>query len=367
MQVYPKTKTSFHPSLHGAAAPELYPIPDRSEPLPLSAFPRTTPASAPLSVSSLRLRTHHLLTGCELSAHEIHALVELAVLLKKNRSLRREAGFLSGHQLALIFEKPSLRTRVSFTAAMNDLGGQTIEIASQNTKKEDPEDTARVLAGYCHAIGIRTFAQSTLTRMAKVSPVPIINMLSDEHHPCQTLADLMTLRERYGTLNGVTLTYIGDGNNILNSLLLMAPQLGVRIHYACPAGYGPKRSVLAEAKMRVGPKHKHLIQGFKDPRDAVQGAHALYTDVWTSMGFEQENEKRLKAFQGFQLNEALHALAAPGAAIMHCMPMVRGQEISENLPEHECSVLFQQSENRMHVQKALLLGLLPQERITTSP
>jgi ornithine carbamoyltransferase len=191
--------------------------------------------------------------------------------------------------------------------------------------------------------------------MSQVSHIPIINGLSDLHHPCQILADLLTLQELFGSLQGLTLSYIGDGNNILHSLLLLAPALGVTIHYCCPETRGPDAGILATslAKVKTGTGQ---IRSFSEPKQAVKGAHAIYTDVWTSMGFEDKTAEHL--FAGFQVNEALLAQADPQAVFMHCLPMERGKEVSETLPEHPQSVIFRQSENRLHVQKALLLHLL---------
>jgi ornithine carbamoyltransferase len=328
----------------------------------LKAVPSFVPAprqhiapSQPFYMAALRIQAPHILTGAELSHAELHALLELARLLKGQRAEGRSRNLLQGQQLALLFEKPSLRTRVSFTVGMQELGGNAIEINSSNTKHEEPEDTARVLAGFTHGIMARVMEHDTLERMASVSPVPIINGLSDLHHPCQIFADLLTLLETYGSLEGLELAYIGDGNNILHSLLLIAPLAGVKVRFACPKGYGPNAQILATARL----KYPKLVQVCKTPAEAVKGANAVYTDVWTSMGFEAEAAVRDQAFAGYQLNEALYSQVAAGALILHCLPMVRGKEISQTLPEHPCSAIFRQSENRLHAQKALLLGMLP--------
>jgi ornithine carbamoyltransferase len=299
----------------------------------------------------------HYLTGLEMTPPETQGLLELAHTLKKERDEGVTRRDLAGKHLALLFEKPSLRTHVSFTVAMQEVGGTVIDSFSFNRKKEEPEDVARVLAGYCHAIMLRTHEHSTLERMASKLRVPLINGLSDSHHPCQVLADLMTLRQSYGDLKGVRLAYVGDGNNMLHSLLLLAPAQGVHLSYACPAGYEPSALVLAEAMARAAESGGSIIPA-SQPIDAVKGAQAIYTDVWTSMGFEKEELERQEAFRGFQVNAELYAHAAPGAVLMHCLPMERGKEITGEMAEHERSVLFQQSENRLHVQKALLLMLL---------
>jgi ornithine carbamoyltransferase len=330
----------------------------------LSAFPKArqpkqrlwTVAKSPAPLP-LGLYGRHILTGEELSAVELGALLDFALHLKTQRKEHRSLLWLQGRQLALIFEKQSLRTRVSFTVGMQDLGGFAIDIPSSQRKHEEPEDTARVLAGYCHGIMVRTFEQKVLERMALVSPVPIINGLSDEHHPCQILADLLTLKERFGSLEGLKLAYIGDGNNILNSLLLLAPIMGVEVRYACPKGYKPDPTIVFRAEQRAIGHHGSVV-ACESPEEAAQGAHALYTDVWTSMGFEKENDARLKAFKGYKVDEKLHALADPECVVMHCLPMIREQEISGTLADSKHSVIFQQSENRLHAQKALLVGLM---------
>jgi ornithine carbamoyltransferase len=285
----------------------------------------------------------HLLTGTELSPTEIKVLLKRAAHLKKHR--KKTPKVLQGKHLAMLFEKPSLRTRFSFAIAMKELGGSVIESISETRKKETPEEMAGVLSGYCDGVMIRTHSDADLSRMAKASTIPIINALSDDHHPCQILADLLTLQEKFGKLKGLKLAYIGDGNNILNSLLLLAPLVGVDVHYCCPKNRGPK--------IKTGTAHK-------TPAEAVSGAHAVYTDVWTSMGFENSVDE--SAFAGFQVNEELMKHAKPNAIFMHCMPIVRGKEVSHTLPDSPQSVIFQQSENRLHVQKALLIFFLGDKR-----
>ncbi len=313
---------------------------------------RKDPAPLPLG-----LRGRHILTGEELSNVEVKTLLDFAAHLKKQRKEGRARSWLLGRQLGLVFEKPSLRTRVSFTVGMQDLGGFAIDIPSSQRKEEEPEDTARVLAGYCHAIMLRTFDQNILERMARVSPVPIINGLSDQHHPCQILADLLTLQEKFGNLMGLKLAYVGDGNNILNSLLLIAPVLGVELRYSCPKGYGPDAAILFRAQERAA-LYGGKVVSCSDPLEAATASHAVYTDVWTSMGFEEENEARMKAFKGYKVDEALMSYADPDAIVLHCLPMLRDVEISGALADGPQSAIFQQSENRLHAQKALLVGLM---------
>lgn len=297
----------------------------------------------------------HLLTGEELTPQQIHHILAKALELKRERSSLKPRTDLQGCHLALLFDKPSLRTRFSFTIAMHELGGDVVESIENTRKQETPEDQACVLNGYCHAIMIRTFQDNVLEKMSRVAKIPIINGLSDLHHPCQILADLLTLNEIFGQLQGVTLCYVGDGNNILHSLLLMAPQMGVTIHYACPQNRGPNEAILQKSLARLNP-NTGKIRSFTQPLEAVKHANAVYTDVWTSMGFEAHSEEHL--FSNFQVNEHLMQNALPNAVFMHCLPMVRGKEVSETLPDQSCSVIFQQSENRLHVQKALLLSLM---------
>lgn len=297
------------------------------------------------------------LTGIEWAPGDLASLVELGDQLRNERKSGKLRQDLAGKQVALLFEKPSLRTHTSFTIALKELGASVIESFSINRKKEEPEDVGRVLEGYCHAIMLRTHEHSILERMAKAVEIPVINGLSDTHHPCQILADLLTLKQMHGKLKGLKLAYVGDGNNILHSLLLMLPPLGVSVSFASPVGYEPNAFIMKKAKA-LAKESGAKVEAFNDPEQAVKGADAIYTDVWTSMGFEEEETAREKAFEGYQVNEELYSHAAAGAVVMHCMPMVRGKEISEGMANHPCSVLFKQSENRLHVQKALLLGLL---------
>jgi ornithine carbamoyltransferase len=301
----------------------------------------------------------HFLTGEEFTQNELHELLDLAEKIRSERGDGIVRDHLKNKNITLLFDKLSLRTRMSFTVAIQELGGQAIEIVSSERKKEEPEDTVQVLAQYSHGIMVRTFDHSIVERMAKKSPIPIINGLSDSHHPCQVLADLQTLKQYYGKLEGLKLAYVGDGNNMLHSILLLMPYLGVHVSYACPEGFEPSAFIVKNAKSRAR-EGQGSITAFKNPLEACRGAHALYTDVWASMGQEDEELEREKAFEEFQLNADLYAVAAPQALIMHCMPMVRGKEISEGMVDHELSVIFRQAENRLHAQKALILGLLCQ-------
>lgn len=303
----------------------------------------------------LQFKSKHFLTGEELSQRELLHLIEGAELLRRRRGVETNET-LKGKTIALIFEKPSLRTRVSFTVGVQELGGFVMELLSSQRKSEDPEDTIRVLQGMVHGVMLRTFEHETLERMASKATIPVINGLSDLHHPCQAIADLLTMYQRFGQLKGLTLTYVGDGNNVLHSLLLMAPFVGVNVHYACPEGYQPNSKILERAHNRAQAGGAY-IKSFTKASDAAKDVHALYTDVWTSMGQEKENSIRAKAFKDFQLNSKLLSQADPRCIIMHCLPMIKGQEITEDMVEHSRSALFQQAENRLHAQKALMLGL----------
>lgn len=305
------------------------------------------------------LLTRHLLTGAELSAPEMLHLFKLAQQFKQARAKGLTTPLLANQHLALLFSKPSLRTRFSFTVAMRELGGDVVESVSDHRKAEEPEDQIRVLAGYCHAVMVRTHADAYLTRMAQVSSIPVINGLSNNYHPCQALADMLTLQECFHELKNLHLAYIGDGNNVLHSLLLTAPRLGIKLHYCCPQDRAPLPHVVAKAVASAA--NGGSVVACDSPLAAVSDAHAVYTDVWTSMGFE--GQVALDQFAGFQVNEALMKYARTDAVFMHCMPMQRGQEVSVTLPDKPCSVIYQQSENRLHVQKALLAALLSKQPI----
>lgn len=303
----------------------------------------------------LQFESMHFLTGEELSQVELMNLISGAEIFRQRRGLSQSSP-LNGKTLALIFEKPSLRTRVSFTVAIQELGGGVMELLGSQKKHEEPEDAVRVLQGMVHGLMVRTFDHHSLERMVSKAKIPVVNGLSDTHHPCQALADLLTLYQRFGSLAGLTLSYLGDGNNVLHSLLLLAPFVGVNVHYACPEHCQPDAAILARARQRAA-LGGATIRSFGSPKEAVRDAHAVYTDVWTSMGFEQESEGREDLFRGYQLNLELFSHALPNAIAMHCLPMVRGQEITEDVIEHSRSALFQQAENRLHAQKALLVGL----------
>ena len=295
------------------------------------------------------------LSSADVSAEQTQALLELAADLKAGRT-RVD---LSGKVLGLIFSKASTRTRVSFSVAMARLGGQTIDLnpqVSQVGRGEPVADTARVLSRYVNALSIRTFAQEELAEYAHWASIPVINALTDLEHPCQALADFLTLQEAFGSIEGLTLSYVGDGNNVAHSLMLCGGLLGVNIRVGCPKGYEPDAGVLQQSRALAGDRCS--IEVIQEPVAAVRGAHALYTDVWASMGQEEEKSEREQAFSGWCLNEELVAEADPKAIVLHCLPAYRGLEISAGAMEGSSSRIFDQAENRLHAQQALLAALL---------
>lgn len=317
----------------------------------------TTSNNSAAKPIATQLAKGHFLTGEEMTNDQLTEILDLALQLKNERQQNILKPHLNGKTLVLLFDKPSLRTRLSFTVAANELGCHVIESIGSSRKTEEPEDVIRVLAGYAHGVMIRTFDHSYIERMTKHSTIPIINGLTDSHHPCQVMADLLTLKENFGSLKGVKLAYIGDGNNMLHSLMLLCPRLGVDLHYACPVGFEPNAFVVKSAKI-LAQDGGGSINAHVSPETAATQANAIYTDVWTSMGFEHEERSREDAFQDYQVNEQLLETAAINAIVLHCMPMVRGKEISKTLPDHPQSRIFQQSENRLHVQKAILVKLM---------
>jgi len=262
--------------------------------------------------------------------------------------------------LALLFEKPSLRHRTSFEVAMRQLGGHCIYLSPAEVglgQRESVADVARVLSGYTDCIAVRTFSQQTLELFASHSRVPVINSLTDLEHPCQALADLFTIYEREGELEGLTLAFIGDGNNVAHSLLLAASLTGMNLRIASPAGYGINEEILNTARQYAA-ESGAVIFCTEEPRQAVTDADIVYTDVWTSMGQETEAEKRQQAFAGFQVNDELLSLAREDAIFMHDLPAHRGEEVTDDVMDGERSVVFEQSENKMHMLKALLAEIL---------
>ncbi len=292
----------------------------------------------------------------DLSTEEILALLSKALELKRfpNPDFRP----LAGKTAALVFQKPSLRTRVSFEVAVLELGGHAVYLSPaeiQLGQREGVVDAARVLSRYVDAIIARVFLHSDVAGLAAHATVPVINALSDREHPCQILADLLTLYERHGSLRGVRLAYIGDGNNVAHSLALAAPALGIDLRFACPDGYEPDPLIMDQA---LAGANSGAIELFRDPREAVQGADAVYTDSWYSMGQESEADVRAPIFRRYQINAQLLSYAAPNAIAMHCLPAHRGQEITDEVMDGPASAVYDQAENRLHAQKALLLRLL---------
>lgn len=313
-------------------------------------------------VSSLKTTPKDFLSILDLSDGDFARLLDLAAQVKAQRRMGRgapTAGALDGAHVAMLFEKPSFRTLSTFEIAVRELGGDTLLVPSAfaDGTREPLEDIARNLERWVDALVIRTFAQDKVKATASIaSRLHVINALTDEQHPCQALADVLTLREHWGTCRGRTLAFVGDGNNVSTSLAHAAPRLGISVNIASPAGFELSDQVIEEA-MRAA-REGAEVKPFRDPRQAVAGAHAVYTDVWTSMGREAEMPDRRRVFTEYQVNSGLMAAAAPNALFMHCLPAHRGEEVTADVFESSASVVFDQAENRLHTQKALLLMLL---------
>ncbi len=299
----------------------------------------------------------HLISVSDLTHEEIYELLDLAARMKERRGHYTDA--LKDMSLAMIFEKPSTRTRVSFEVAMTELGGHALYLNYadlQLGRSETICDTASVLSRYVHVIMARVYRHETVRELARCADIPVINALSDMEHPCQLLADLLTIRERKGDLKDLRIAWIGDGNNVCNSLILGSAITGMNLSVACPAGYEPDAGMVARAN--------ELGSGVlitNDPIEAASGADVLYTDVWVSMGDEKEEEKRLRDFSGFQINNDLLSHAKSDCIVLHCLPAHRGQEISAEVLDGEHSVVMDQAENRLHAQKALLMTVIPRQ------
>jgi ornithine carbamoyltransferase len=304
--------------------------------------------------------TRHFLVDDDLTPAELERVLDDADQLKKDRYGGSSA--LAGRTVAVVFEKPSTRTRLSFETGIFELGGHpmVIDAASmQLGRGETLEDTAAVMSRYCAAIVIRTFGQDRIERLAAGSNIPVVNALTDYAHPCQALADLQTIRERRGSLSGLTLTYVGDGNNVAHSLLLAGVSAGMRVRVAAPRGFEPIGQVVRRAN-QIGEETGGAAVVLTDPVEAARGADVLYTDVWASMGQEDESESRQLVFQGYQLDQRLVDVAHHDVLVMHCLPAHRGEEISAGVMDGPHSVVWDQAENRLHAQKALLAFLLDQ-------
>ena len=301
-----------------------------------------------------KLKGRNLLSIKDLNSDELKKLLELATELKSGKK-----SIKCNKVLGLLFSKASTRTRVSFTVAMYQLGGQVIDLnpnVTQVSRGELLRDTARVLGRYLDVLAIRTFAQKDLETFAKYAKIPVINALTDREHPCQILADLLTVKEYFGNLDGVTLSYFGDGNNVANSLLLGCAMVGINVRIATPENYMPNKEIVEEANTIANGKSKVIVTN--NPQVAVKDTQVLYTDVWASMGQEQETNNRIPIFKPYQVNEKLLESAADDAIVLHCLPAHRDEEITDAVIEGDRSRVWEQAENRMHAQKALLVSLL---------
>ena len=302
-----------------------------------------------------KLANNNFLSSLDISKKEVIHILDLAINFK-NKKLDL---VLKNKVLGLIFDKSSTRTRVSFQVAMSRLGGNTIDLnpnTSQIGRGELIKDTARVLSRYCDVIAIRTFNHSDLEEYAKWSTIPVINALTDLEHPCQALADFLTIKEEFFDFKNAVITFIGDGNNVANSLILCGALLGIEVRIACPKGYEPNPIVIKKALEIY--KDKNLLKISNDPYKAVLGSNVLYTDVWSSMGEEQQKEEKDKFFNGFTIDNDLVSRADKDAIILHCLPAYRNKEITDDVFESKKSRIFEQAENRLHAQQALLSCLL---------
>ncbi len=302
----------------------------------------------------------HLLKMLDLSTEEIMEILNLADQLKYERKHGIPHPHLAGKSLGMIFQKASTRTRVSFETGMYQLGGQALFLSSHDLqigRGEPVEDTARVLSRYLDGIMIRTFEQSEVETLAEYGSIPIINGLTDFCHPCQILADLMTIRECKGRLDGLKMCFIGDGNNMMNSLIVGGLKVGMQVAVACPKGYDPAAEVLEFAA-----GYGDRFQLFRTPEEAAADADVMITDVWASMGQESEREQRAAAFAGYQINDALMARAASDAMVLHCLPAHRGEEITAEVFEAHANEIFEEAENRLHAQKAVMVTLLAPQK-----
>lgn len=307
------------------------------------------------------LKGRSLISMADLTQDEVEKVLSLALDLKQQRRRGLAHPWLQGRVVAMIFEKPSTRTRISFEAGVMQLGGQAILLSSRDMqigRGETVADTARVLSRFVDAVMARTFAHETLTELARWGSIPVINGLSDLEHPCQALGDLLTLQEHFGRLEGLKLAYLGDGNNVANSLLLAAAIAGLDCAVAHPPGYAPDEAIAARAAEIAAARGRSACVT-QDPQEALHQADAVYTDVWTSMGQEGEEEARRSVFAPYQVNEQAMARARPDAVFMHCLPAHRGEEVSAAVMDGAQSIVFDQTENRLHVQKAVMALVVP--------
>jgi ornithine carbamoyltransferase len=304
-------------------------------------------------------RPRHFLSSADLDAAGLERILDSAAALREQRTVGRPPPVLAGRQVALLFEKPSLRTRATFDVGVAALGGHALYLGPDEVgigRRETAADVGRNLSRWVDAIVLRTFAHETLVELAEAASVPVVNALTDHEHPCQALADLLTLRQHLGRLRGRTLTFLGDGNNVCHSLLLTGALAGMRVRVATPPGYEPDAAVVRDAA-RIAHGVGGAVELGTEPRAAVRGADAVYTDAWTSMGAEAEADLRRLRFAGFRVDATLLA-DAPNALVMHCLPAHRGEEISDEALDGPQSVVLDQAENRLYVQQALLMDLL---------
>ena len=308
-------------------------------------------------MAAVGLKGRHFTRVADWSGEELLSALDLADDLKERQAQREEHHLLPGRTLGMIFQKPSTRTRVSFEVGIYQLGGAGLYLAASDLqlgRGETLRDTATVLSRYLDGLMIRTFAQDDVEELARHATIPVINGLTDSAHPCQALADVMTIRERLGRLEGVRIAYLGDGNNVCASLMVAAAKLGMEFVAATPEGYEPDPRVVEIAREAGG-----AVELSHDPREAAQGADVLYTDVWTSMGQEEEKERRLRDLAGFGIDDELVGLAGDEAIVLHCLPAHYGEEITENVLYGRQSAVWDQAENRLHAQKALMALVIP--------
>jgi len=292
------------------------------------------------------------------SGAEILGLIDSADRLKKQKGKLRSD--LKGKSVALVFQKPSNRTRVSFEVGVYELGGHCLYLGPEEInlgKRETTHDVAKTLSRYVHCIVARVFHHKDIAELAQHADVPVINALCDLYHPCQALADIQTIREEFGKLKGLTVSYVGDGNNVFHSLMIACVKVGINVRFAGPEGYDPDAGIVERAK-EIAKKNKCIIELGRDPKAAVKGVDVIYSDVWVSMGQEKETARRIKEFDGYQINEDMVKLANKNYIFMHCLPAHRGLEVTEGIIDGKHSVIFDQAENRLHAQKAVLLKLL---------
>jgi len=305
--------------------------------------------------------TKDFISILDITDDELGHILSDAIHLKKLRAAGTPHEVLRGKSLAMIFEKSSTRTHISFEVGMNELGGHALFLSTRDLqigRGEEIRDTARVASRYVSAVMIRAYQHSTIEEFAHYATIPVINGLSDREHPCQLLADIMTISEHFGHLGGLRVAWIGDGNNVCNSLILSSSLTGMEVVVASPKRYGPKRTILHQAR-GIGGK----IRITRSPEDAVRDADVIVTDTWVSMGDEDERKERVRAFRGYMVDERLVKLASPDARVLHCLPAHRGEEISDEVIDGNQSLVWEEAENRLHAQKALLLSLLNKREV----